>query len=127
MDDAIEFNITIFLARFWGSLFMILGIAAVFAKFLGRVIAYTEEKTITISTGYITFLLGLATVSAHNLWVSDWRVAITILGWVTLVKGAMKVVFPEHVRNRAQLFRKAQGLWGLILFLLGGILFCLAV
>jgi hypothetical protein len=52
-------EITIFLAKFWGSLFMILGAMSVSAKLLGRIIEYTEDKTITISTGYITFLLGL--------------------------------------------------------------------
>ncbi|OGM74971.1 hypothetical protein A2382_04570 [Candidatus Woesebacteria bacterium RIFOXYB1_FULL_38_16] len=70
-------DISVFLARFWGSLFLILGLSFMGAKFLGRVIQYTEDKTITVSTGYITFLLGLATVVAHNLWVFDWRVSVT--------------------------------------------------
>ena len=86
-------EIVIFLARFWGSLFMILGAMSIGAKLLGRIIEYAEDRTITISTGYITFLLGLATVVAHNVWVADWRVAVTILGWVTLFKGIEKVGF----------------------------------
>ncbi len=49
---------------------MILGASSVGAKFLGRVINYTEDKTITVATGYITFLMGLATVVAHNVWVA---------------------------------------------------------
>jgi len=84
-------EISLFLAKFWGSLFMILGLLSIGAKLLGRIIEYTEDKTITISTGYITFLLGLVTVVLHNLWVADWRLAITILGWTTLIKGIMKI------------------------------------
>lgn len=116
-------EIAIFLARFWGSLFMILGFSTIAAGFLGRVIKYTEDKTITISTGYITFLLGLFTVVLHNVWVFDWRVAITILGWVTLLKGITKIGFPEHIHRKAQMFKKLQWLWGAIIFLIGAWLF----
>lgn len=98
---------------------MILGAMSIGAKFLGRIIEYTEDKTVTISTGYITFLLGLATVVAHNVWVADGRVAITILGWVTLFKGIEKIGFPERVNKKAQLFKGRQALWGGVIFLIG--------
>lgn len=112
-------DITIFLARFWGSLFIILGLQTILVKFLGRVIQYTEDKTITISTGYITFLLGLATVVAHNLWIPDWRIAITILGWGTLLKGIEKIAFPNRINTVAQKFKGQQILWGFVIFLIG--------
>ncbi|MEK7160662.1 MAG: hypothetical protein AAB724_01395 [Patescibacteria group bacterium] len=112
-------EITIFLAKFWGSLFMILGGLSVGAKFLGRVIEYTEDKTITISTGYITFLLGLVTVVLHNVWVWDWRVAVTILGWTTLLKGIEKIAFPGRINKMAQIFKGGQVLWGSVIFLIG--------
>ncbi|MCL4416581.1 MAG: hypothetical protein M1365_07800 [Actinobacteria bacterium] len=116
-------DISVFLARFWGSLFLILGLSSVGAKFLGRVIQYTEDRTITVSTGYITFLLGLATVVAHNLWVADWRVAVTILGWITLIKGMEKIVFPDRVNKKAQMFKGKQTLWGLVILLIGAVYF----
>jgi len=116
-------EITIFLAQFWGSLFMILGGLSMGAKLLGRIIGYTEDRAITIATGYITFLLGLATVVAHNVWVADWRVAITILGWVTLFKGIEKIGFPERINKKAKMFRSGQVFWGGIIFLIGAWLF----
>ena len=112
-------EISIYLARFWGSLFMILGLMSVGAKLLGRIIKYTEDKTITISTGYITFLLGLITVVLHNIWVVDWRVAITILGWTTLLKGIEKIGFPDRINKKAQMFKGGQILWGFVIFLIG--------
>lgn len=84
---------------------MILGLMSVGARLLGRIIEYTEDKTITISTGYITFLLGLISVTMHNIWVVDWRVAITILGWTTLLKGIEKIGFPDRVNKKAQMFK----------------------
>ena len=102
---------------------MILGALSIGAKLLGRIIKMTDDKAITVSTGYITFLLGLVTVVLHNIWVADWRVAITILGWVTLFKGITKIGFPEHVNKRAQTFKSLPALWGSIIFLLGAWLF----
>lgn len=119
-------EIFIFLARFWGSLFMILGALSIVAKFLGRVIEYTEDKTVTIATGYITILLGLATVVAHNVWVTDLRVAVTILGWVTLFKGIEKIGFPDRVNKKAQMFKGGQIVWGGIIFLIGAFYFWLS-
>ncbi len=108
-----------YLARFWGSLFIILGLASVGAKLLGRIIKYTEDKTITVSTGYITFLLGLITVTLHNIWVLDWRLAITILGWTTLLKGIEKIAFPNRVNKIAMKFKGGQTLWGIVILLIG--------
>lgn len=112
-------EISMYLARFWGSLFIILGLGSVTVKFLGRVIKYTEDKTITISTGYITFLLGLITVTLHNIWVFDWRLAITLLGWTTLLKGIEKIAFPGRVNKKAQMFKAGQVVWGFVIFLIG--------
>ncbi len=116
-------ELTEFLAKFWGSLFMLLGGLSAAAKFLKRVISYTEDRTITIATGYITMLLGLATVVAHNVWVWDWPLAITLLGWITLLKGIEKVGFPDRVNKKAQMFQGQSVLWGVVIFLIGLFLF----
>ena len=116
-------GISIFLAKFWGGLFMILGALSIWGRLLGRTIEMTEERAITVSTGYITFLLGLVTVILHSVWVADWRVAITIVGWATLLKGILKIGFPNHVRKQAQLFKSHQRLSGSAIFLLGAGLF----
>lgn len=110
---------TIFLARFWGGLFILLGLSTIGAGLLGRVIHYTEDRTITISTGYITLLLGLATVASHNLWVKDWRITITLIGWITLLKGIEKVIRPGRVNKLAQKFERLQNIWGLVILLIG--------
>jgi len=112
-------EVSIYLARFWGSLFIILGLMSVGARLLGRIIKFTDDKTITVSTGYITCLLGLITVTLHNIWVFDWRLAITILGWTTLLKGIEKVGFPDRVNKKAQMFKGKQTLWGSVIFLIG--------
>lgn len=120
-------EISFYIARFWGSLFIILGLGTISVKFLGRVIKYTEDKTITVSTGYITFLLGLMTVTLHNIWVFDLRLAITILGWTTLFKGIEKIAFPNRINKMALKFKGEQTLWGFVIFLIGVFYFWLSL
>ena len=79
----------------------------------------TENKAFVISTGYITYLMGLVTVILHNFWVLDWRVAITILAWSTLIKGIIKIGFPEYIHQQAQKFKSRQTFSTIILFFLG--------
>jgi hypothetical protein len=114
-----EIEVSIFLARFWGGLFLSLGLMTIGAGFMGRVIKMTDNPAITVSTGYITFLLGLFTISLHNIWVLDWRLAITLLGWTTFFKGITKIAFPDHINKQAQKFKSMTWLWGAIIGIFG--------
>jgi len=83
----------------------------------------TDDKAFVISTGYITLLMGLVTVLLHNVWVYSWEVAITILGWSTLIKGISKVGFPELIHKQAQRFKKKQYVSAFIMIAMGAWLF----
>ena len=112
-------DISIFFARLWGSFFVVFGLLFIITKQLGKTIEMTDNKAFVISTGYITFLMGLVTVILHNVWVLNWKVAITILGWSTLIKGIMKIGFPEQIHKQAQRFKKKQWLSTIFMMLLG--------
>jgi hypothetical protein len=112
-------DITIFFARLWGSYFIIFGLLFIITRQLGKTIEMTDDKAFVISTGYITLIMGLVTVILHNIWVLDWRLIITLLGWFTVIKGIQKIGFPEHIRKQAQRFKKKQWLSAIILILLG--------
>jgi hypothetical protein len=113
-------EVTDFFARLWGAFFLIFGMLFLLARFLGHVIEMTDDRAFVISTGYITLLMGLVTVILHNVWVMQWPVVITILGWSTVIKGIMKIGFPDLIHRRAQAFRKGQGVSASLLLLLGG-------
>lgn len=67
---------------------------------------FLENTALIYVTGLITFVAGLAMVIFHNLWVFDWRVIITIFGWVTLIKGIWLVVFPANAVKISKVFVK---------------------
>ena len=112
-------EISVFFARFLGNFFLIFGLLFIITRQLGKTIEMTDNKAFVISTGYITLLMGLVTVILHNLRVADWRLVITLLGWSTLIKGIIKVGFPEQIRKQAQRFRKKQVISAIFMLLLG--------
>ena len=112
-------EITIFFAQFWGAFFIVFGLLFIITRQLGRTIDMTDDKAFVISTGYITFLMGLVTVILHNVWVWDWPLVITILGWGTLLKGISKIGFPDMIHKQAQRFKRGQWLSAVLLLFLG--------
>ena len=39
---------------------------------------------------------GLAIVLNHNLWTPSWRVLVTLLGWLFVIGGAVRIVVPQQ-------------------------------
>lgn len=100
-------EISLFLAKFWGWLLVTLILI-----FLLRRKAFSEElfrliegRGFTLLFGYIALILGLITVILHNVWVADWRVVVTIFGWISLTKGIVRIGFPEITRKFVSVFK----------------------
>ena len=49
--------------------------------------------------GFLFLMLGVLITVGHPVWTMDWRVIITILGWILLVKGIMRILAPEVVKR----------------------------
>ena len=43
-------------------------------------------------TGILTLAAGLAILNVHHLWTRDWRVLITIFGWLFLIGGIFRIL-----------------------------------
>jgi positive regulator of sigma E activity len=46
-------------------------------------------------SGLLSLLAGLAIVNLHNMWRADWRVIITVLGWLMTIGGIIRIVVPQ--------------------------------
>ena len=65
--------------------------------------------------GVLDFAGGLAIVLVHNVWVADWRVIITLLGWLLLVRGAVRILIPDQVKPFAtKMLRNANAVTGVL-------------
>ena len=117
-----DMDISHILAKFWGLFYVIFGSLFIVTRQLGRTIEMSDDRKFVIATGYSTLLMGLATVSLHNLWVTDWRLLVTLLGWTAIAKAIHKIGFPDSIAKQAQHFRQGQLYSAVFLLLLGGFL-----
>jgi hypothetical protein len=88
---------SIFLARLIGPLALALGFGVLLNRDAVRAVLdeFIRNRAILFLAGLITFPAGLAIVLTHNVWVADWPVIITIVGWLTAFSGAIRIVAPE--------------------------------
>lgn len=102
---------SIFFARFWGIMLVTYGaLFLIRREILDEIFKSMKDKTFVVISGFIALLLGIFSISAHNLWVNDWRVIITLLGWLSFVKGVVRLGFPAYTVMTVQFFRKKSGL-----------------
>ena len=69
--------------------------------FPGMVTEITRNPLLVILAGFITFVVGLAIVRAHNRWQKGWPVIVTAVGWVCILGGLLRVLFPVLVAQIA--------------------------
>ena len=73
-------------------------------------------------SGFVFLMLGVLLVVSHSVWTRDWRLVITFVGWLVLLKGAGRIFFPNAVRDLIE--KKLTNRWfflGEIVFLLVGL------
>ncbi len=45
--------------------------------------------------GVLLFIVGLAIVKSHNIWVYGWQTILTILGYLVIIVGIFRMFFPQ--------------------------------
>src|SRR6478736_1278795 len=97
---------SLFLARLIGPVMLVVGLA-VFANQRGfREMAeeFLASRALMFLSGFILMPAGLAVVLTHNVWAADWRVLITILGWLTAIGGALRMLGPQGLKRAGEAF-----------------------
>lgn len=99
-------EVSIFLGRALGIYLLIVSIsmlanAKVFYLTFQR---WTEQADTITLTAFISIILGILMILVHNIWVLDWRIVITLLAWLTLIKGVVRLNFPHAVPRTMEYF-----------------------
>jgi len=98
---------SVFLAKMIGPYLVLIGIGIFFnQKHYHKVMEqFSREEGDLYLGGVVALFFGLVVVIFHNIWVLDWRVIITLMGWIGLVKGASIIVFPRLILKIAETFK----------------------
>ena len=60
-----------------------------------------HNPALVFVSGYPLFVAGLAIVYFHNQWNGGWPVVVTALGWLALVGGLLRILFPTRLAEIA--------------------------
>ena len=84
-----------------------------------------QNPMLVVLAGYAAFLPGLAIVYFHNRW-TGWPVVVTVMGWLSLVVGLIRMIFPMQIAAMASKLAPAPGgafiAIGVVFLLIGGFL-----
>jgi len=91
----------------------LIALAAALLINLGSISALAEsvshDPALVLMSGVLSFVAGLAVVRVHNHWAGDWAVLVTILGWLLLVGGLVRMLFPIWLAGMAANFGQSTG------------------
>ena len=118
---------SIYLAKLIGPVLATLGLSMLVQPSL--YLAVVEDLVRSAALLYFASALGLlggiALVLAHNVWRQDWRVILTLLGWISIADSASWILLP---RQMAQLWLPLMGpsfaIAGGLVVLLAGLALC---
>jgi hypothetical protein len=91
---------SIFLAKLMGPILALAGLAMLINRKELEALAqeFLRSRALFFLLGLVDFATGLAIVLTHNVWVADWRIIITLLGWLLLVRGTVRVLIPDQIK-----------------------------
>ncbi len=96
-------SVSIYLARIFSVYLLLVGLSMLinrgFFRAAAKEIASNNVAMLIIAT--TTLILGLLLVNLHNIWVNDWRVAVTVFCWFVMVSGVIRTLLPTFVQGMA--------------------------
>jgi hypothetical protein len=118
---------SIYLAKLIGPLFAAIGIGMLLntQTYLAMAEQAVHNYALIYIAGLITLAAAIAIVLAHNVWAPDWRLIITILGWLGVIGGTLRIVWPqlaEQVGTTLLTHREVPMVAGFAVLVLGGVL-----
>lgn len=79
---------------------------------------FSKSAGLAYVSGFITLIIGVALVQYHNLWVKNWTVLVTFIGWACLVKGIMLIAYPKYISKFKAVYKNTNAI-GFLMLVLG--------
>ena len=87
-----------------GPLMVAIGIAMLLNRdlFPAMIGQLAQSYALIFLSGILSMLAGIAIVRVHNIWTGGWRIIVTILGWLAIVGGLVRMWFPQRAAPIAE-------------------------
>jgi uncharacterized membrane protein len=94
-----QMQASVFIAQLLGPMFVVAGVAFLAKPQMIRTILpeFIRSPTWLYLAGFMGLLAGLALVLTHRVWALDWRLIITLIGWLTLVRALINIFHPQWI------------------------------
>jgi len=60
----------------------------------GLIEQVSQNPAIVFLSGFQLFVAGLAILHYHNRWTAGWPVLVTVFGWIAVLGGLLRILFP---------------------------------
>lgn len=124
--DTLMLMQSIMFARAFAVILIIVGLGVLLNRRLYLVMMEDASKgqnpLLLFVTGFFTLVLGWLMVMSHNFWRGDWTVLVTLMCWLTFLKGVLIVLFPQLSNSIAKSYKAMPAfasVAGLVILVLG--------
>jgi hypothetical protein len=88
---------SLFLAKFWGWYLIIFFLILSFnPNRIKQIFNDLKDEKFLIIGSFIAIIVGLLNILFHNIWEPNWKLIITLIGWIALLKGLFLFIFPQR-------------------------------
>jgi hypothetical protein len=117
----------ILIARLIGPLFAALGLGMLLnSTFYAAAVGEGAHSPVLIAiAGMATLVAGTAILNAHRAWTADWRVLVTVIGWMFIIAGLIRLILPTVAETVAPAIYSGPAalmVAGVVVLIVGGIL-----
>lgn len=90
-------DISEFLAKFWGWYLIIFFLILSFnPKRIKQIFNDLKDEKFLIVSSFLAIIVGLLNVLFHNIWEANYKIVITLIGWLALLIGLSLFIFPKR-------------------------------
>ena len=91
------------IAALLGPVMCAIGVSLLFNRGEMTILAsqLSDDYGLIFTSGVLLLVAGIAMARVHNVWSSDWHVAITIIAWVSIIGGLARILFFRQLADLA--------------------------
>lgn len=97
---------SVFLGKTMGLYLIIVSLAMLvnMPQFISLIGSVLQDKPLMFVSSFFTLIVGLLLIVSHNRWQWHWRVIITLIAWLILLKAITLLFYPQFIDQLTNLF-----------------------